>query len=211
MTSPDSHANRPVGDAKQPVANKARPASRLVGPALLIVLLVSLCPLRAWSQQQPAARRAGAAQPQSAPTSTVNTGASVRVPLPGPQVAVETPAGAASSPKNVTASLAIVLGLFFLAVILARSKFSRPPGGLGPDVVEVLGRRPLGPRQSMVLVRAGRKLLLVASLPQSATTLTEITDPDEVAWLVEQCQSGNSAGLSALVRPYVRGGSEDRR
>jgi hypothetical protein len=52
--------------------------------------------------------------------------------------------------------------------------------------VQVLTRSHLSPRQQLLLVRVGRRLLVVSDCNGQLNSLSEITDPDEVAALVGQ-------------------------
>lgn len=52
--------------------------------------------------------------------------------------------------------------------------------------VRVLSRSFMGPRQQLVLVQVGRKLVLLCDSAGRVTSVTEITDPDEVAELAAQ-------------------------
>jgi flagellar biogenesis protein FliO len=107
---------------------------------------------------------------------------------------------AAGSLVTVAASLAIVLGLFFVLVWITRKNMPRAMVGLSSQVVEVLGRAPLGQRQQMHLVRIGNKLLLVCVTPAGAHTLTEVTDPAQVDQLVALCRQDRSAGITHSFR-----------
>jgi flagellar biogenesis protein FliO len=107
---------------------------------------------------------------------------------------------ATSSMVTVSASLAIVLGLFFVLVWITRKNMPRAMAGLSSQVVDVLGRAPLGQRQHMHLVRIGNKLLLVCVTPAGAHTLTEITDPAEVDQLVTLCQQNPSGSMTNSFR-----------
>ncbi len=104
------------------------------------------------------------------------------------------------SSRTLTATgggLAIAVGLLLATTWLIRScapKSSRP---LPSEVVEVLGRLPLGGKQMTQLVRVGSKLVLIAVTPDGAKTLTEITDPDEVARLIAACDAKTGRGSSA--------------
>ncbi len=113
------------------------------------------------------------------------------------------PPGGLSSLVTVASSLATVVGLFFvLAWVMKRAgpKGSRPLPG---DVVEVLGRAPLAGRQQMHLLRCGGKLLLVSVTAETAETLTEITDPDEVTRLVSLCRQGQPGSTTAAFRQLL--------
>ncbi|QDS95853.1 Flagellar biosynthesis protein, FliO [Roseimaritima multifibrata] len=85
---------------------------------------------------------------------------------------------------TVISSLAIVLGLFAALVWVWRRGGGSTLGGLSKEAFQVIGRSPLAPRQNMVLVRCGRRVLVLAVSGTSTSTLAEITDPDEVAELL---------------------------
>src|SRR4029077_6101766 len=65
--------------------------------------------------------------------------------------------------------------------------------------VQVLSRSPLTPRQQVVLLKVGRRVLVVADNGSQMNSLCQITDPDEVAGLVGQLRSekGSGAGQGA--------------
>lgn len=90
---------------------------------------------------------------------------------------------------TVVTALAMVLGAFFLVAWVSRRKGGEAP--LPRGAVEVLGRLPLGPKQSAQLIRIGSRLLLVASSPQGLSTLAEVSDAQEVQRLTEICRSSS--------------------
>ncbi len=85
---------------------------------------------------------------------------------------------------NIVPALALVLALLAGAVWAARKYL---PGvrqlGASP-AVRVLGRTHLSPRQSVMLVKVGRRVLIVGSTADGLRTLDSITDPAEVSELV---------------------------
>ncbi|NLS97393.1 MAG: flagellar biosynthetic protein FliO [Planctomycetaceae bacterium] len=104
---------------------------------------------------------------------------------------------------TVVSSLAVVLGLFFVTAWLMRRSGSGGPATLPSDVFEVLGRASLNPRQQVHLVRCGAKLLLVSLTPDSAETLTEIDDPDEVTRLAGLCRANRAGSATAAFRQVL--------
>jgi flagellar biogenesis protein FliO len=102
------------------------------------------------------------------------------------------------------AGLAITVGLLLSFVWLVRSMTPKSSRPLPRDVVEVLGRAPLGSKQMTQLVRVGHKLLLIAITPEGAETLTEITDPEEVARLVAACDTNSGRGSTAEFDSMLR-------
>ncbi len=94
---------------------------------------------------------------------------------------------------SVMSSLAIVIALFFGVAYLYRKSISTTLGkGLPKNVVQVLGRTTIAPRQQLVLVRFGSKLVLVSMLQGEARTISEITDPMEVDQLSGFCESSQT-------------------
>ena len=97
-------------------------------------------------------------------------------------------------------SLGIVLGLFFAVAWLMRRGMPSGAKLLPSEVVEVLGRTPLAGRQQAHLIRCGNKMLLVALTADSATTLSEITDPLEVDRIAGLCRESHPHSSSQAFR-----------
>ncbi|HEV3023962.1 MAG TPA: flagellar biosynthetic protein FliO [Pirellulales bacterium] len=110
------------------------------------------------------------------------------------------PISGASSFLTGLASLAIVLGLFFVAAWVMRRGLAAGAAPLPSQVVEVLGRTALVGRQHAHLVRCGNKLLLVFLAPGVAETLTEITDAGEVERLAGLCRQARLPAAGASFR-----------
>ena len=114
--------------------------------------------------------------------------------------------------SRVVGALAVVLGLIFaLRWVLRRS--IQPAGMPGAtNVVQVLTRSPLSPRQQLLLVRVGRRLIVVADCNGQLSALSELTDPDEVAALVGQLRdeklSAASHSFGNLLGRLRRGADE---
>ena len=87
---------------------------------------------------------------------------------------------------------------------VAKRKIPKSPNGLSSEVIEVLGRVPLVPRQDMQLVRVGNKLLLLCVTATGAETLTEITDSDEVERLTTAAQQGRSGSVTETFRDVLK-------
>jgi len=75
---------------------------------------------------------------------------------------------------GVLASLAFTVGLLVLTLRLLRRWSPRWVGGRGAVPLEVLQRQPLGPRQSVLLLRVGERVLVVASADAGARLLGEL-------------------------------------
>jgi len=116
-----------------------------------------------------------------------------------PQRSLDRPAAATPTAAigTVVSSLAIVLGLFVVLVWFSKRFAPAGSAALPKEAVELLGRAPLAGRQTMQLIRVGKRLLLVALSASGAETLTEITDPVEVEHLAGLCRGGKSDSASA--------------
>ncbi len=100
----------------------------------------------------------------------------------------------------VISSLAIVLGLFFLVVWVSRRALPKASANLPKEVLELLGRSPLGSRHHLQLVRLGHRLLLISVTQDGAETLSEITDQDEVNDVVASCRRQAADSVSGTFR-----------
>jgi flagellar biogenesis protein FliO len=90
---------------------------------------------------------------------------------------------------RLVGAMALVLGLIFLLRWLGPRLFSAAPAASATRAVQVLSRSLVAPRQSVVLMRVGRRLLVVSDNGSQLASLAQITDPDEVAALVGQLQN----------------------
>jgi flagellar biogenesis protein FliO len=62
--------------------------------------------------------------------------------------------------------------------------------------IQVLDRSPLGPKETVFLLRCGSRVLVVGSTPSSMTTLAEITDPQEAEQLERHRDARSSPCLT---------------
>jgi flagellar protein FliO/FliZ len=87
------------------------------------------------------------------------------------------------------AALALVVVLIVAARFMLK-RFGPVTGQQRRDMLDVLARTAVSPRHQLLLVRLGRRVVLVGQAPTSLTTLSEITDADEVASIIEAATSG---------------------
>ncbi len=100
---------------------------------------------------------------------------------------------------NTLAALGVVIGLVF-AVRWAARKW----GGLrgtgvrvnASPIVEVLSRTSVAPRNHVVLLRVGSRILVVNDGTAGMRTLATVEDPDEVAGLLQSVEAAREASLS---------------
>jgi len=85
--------------------------------------------------------------------------------------------------RNGLVSLAIVLGVIVAAAALARRLIPSVRAS-SSGLIEVVGRSHLAPKQSLALIRVGRRLLLVGLTAERVSTLCQIDEPGEVAELL---------------------------
>ncbi len=83
---------------------------------------------------------------------------------------------------------------------------SRPGGG---DAVKILARHYLSSKQSLCLVRTGRRVVLVGITPDRISTLSEMTDVEEVASLVGSVERGSSGSFTKMFDKLTDGDLSD--
>jgi flagellar biogenesis protein FliO len=102
------------------------------------------------------------------------------------------PAGtAAAAPpafefRRVVLALGAVIALIFGLRWAAKRVFVTPGSSRTSAAVQVLSRSPLAPKQQVMLLQVGRRIVVVAESAGQMSTLCQIEDPDEVAALVGQ-------------------------
>jgi flagellar biogenesis protein FliO len=163
-----------------------------------------LLPTAAYQTQAPAAD----AVPNPITPASAQQPISQPLPLPPQGASPTSPFGGKNFSPLATgaASLGIVLGLFLLVVWSVRRGMPKGGGLVPSEAVEVLGRAPIGGKQSVHLVRCGNKIVLVNVSATSVETLTEISDPTEVERLQEVCRH-STAPASAVQQLLGRFGA----
>lgn len=111
--------------------------------------------------------------------------------------------GTAEMFVSVMSSLLIVIGLVLGAAWCYRRAMPGTTGSLPKQVIQVLGRTPLAPRQQLVLIRFGQKLVLVSNLHGEVRTVSEITDPLEVDRVAGMCESAQAGSISDSFRTVL--------
>lgn len=168
-------------------------ARRLLGMisawGVCMVFMLS-APVQADSEFQPVAPQAG--DGSAAEASSENARRSDRTPRtitpPGEEAGrpLSRPEGAAPSLGAFWSTLG-ALGIVVVLILgLARVwKKHGPMAGIGGEqgTIELIGRRVIGPRQTIFLVRLGSRVLVIGASPEGLRTLAEVTDPVEVDYL----------------------------
>ena len=120
---------------------------------------------------------------------------------------------------RIVGALGIVLGAIFGVRWVGRRFLGLPTARSSSGAIQVLGRSILSPKQQLMLVQVGRRIVLVADCGVQMNALCEISDPEEVAALSGQIQHGkgdsmSSSFLSFLGRaeaPYGASGAVERK
>ncbi|MBX3406329.1 MAG: hypothetical protein KF869_06155 [Phycisphaeraceae bacterium] len=154
---------------------------------------------------------------------------SSRVPIAplrsAPQPAGEAGPAAARSPVMQTVlSLGMVLGLI-LALAAGARRLARSRGSLGAalgamgaapspaGILEVLGRYPVSRGSSVLLLKVDRRVLVLSQTSPglrfrggsaSLSTLSEITDPEEVASIVVKTNEAEGRSIGTRFRDALR-------
>lgn len=91
--------------------------------------------------------------------------------------------------------LAIVLGLVAVAAWVVKRYMPARRLMTGAGAMEIVARMPLSSRQSLVLVKMGRQMVLVGVSPERINPICLVDDPDQVADLMGRIasQTPNSA------------------
>lgn len=93
-------------------------------------------------------------------------------------------------------ALVLVVALILALRWLLRRGARLRSAGSAAQVIEVLSRTGVSARQSLLLVRVGRRLLVVGAAPESMTTLAQIDDPAQVAELIGSLEQARANSLS---------------
>lgn len=112
---------------------------------------------------------------------------------------------------RVVGALAVVLGL----LVILRLAIRRLGGTLGAagrpsGVVEVMARYPVARGQQLVVLKLGRRVVLLHQSKSEMTTLSEVSEPDEVASLLARIEAGERAADGRFPKLLKRLVADDR-
>lgn len=107
-------------------------------------------------------------------------------------------------------ALVVVLGLMFGFVWLFKRTAPKSLLPLPIETVQVLGNAPLHGKQHLRLIRLGHRVLLLAVSEATSQTLAEVTDPDEVQYLLQLCEGKSARQESQTFDALLRENSRER-
>lgn len=128
-----------------------------------------------------------------------------RTPLGSPAVSADRPGQQSTAPYSyeggdswvltTLGSLGVVLGLILL-LKWGWSRVGGMPTASASPVVEVLSRTPVAPRNHVLLLRVGGRILVVGDSPAGMQPLSEVDDPDEIANLLTAVTAARDNSIS---------------
>ena len=98
---------------------------------------------------------------------------------------------------RLTLSLGAVVGAILGLKVVAGRWLGAAGGATAGRAVRVVSRTPIGPRQQVVVLQVGRRVVVACDSGGRVTTLSEITDADEVASLLGTASGGGASLASA--------------
>jgi flagellar biogenesis protein FliO len=154
----------------------------------LIILSLALLSSSAFAQ----ATKPAAASFEDEPLRVSDTRHPVNLQSPGE---VKGPAPIATPDiQRVGLALAIVIGAIFILRGIARKLFLLPTGSArGNKGIKVLSRSVLAPKQQLLLLQVGKRVIVVGDSAGHMSALCEISEADEVAALVGELTQDQSA------------------
>ncbi len=113
-----------------------------------------------------------------------------------------------SGSLNTLAAMGVVIAVIYLLrwVLIRMGKGAVPPSH--PSVVEVLARVAVSPKSHVLLIRAGRRVLVVAESATGLRALGDIDDPEEVAGLLAAVTAAKPQSITQGFTQLVRGFNE---
>jgi len=148
---------------------------------------MAVCAIAPMATGQDAPTSQPATQPATQSADATGTG-----PVAPPSGAEDRPVSSGSGRRvgesiiRTLVALAVVVALIFgLRVVMRR--FGARSVAVGRSApVNVLARTSVSPRQQLLVIRFGRRIVLVGSGPEGMAALAETRDADEVAEIVRQ-------------------------
>lgn len=127
------------------------------------------------------------------------TTAGSRAPASQPAISTATPG---LDTGRVVLALGIVLGLIFAMRWAGRKYFPGAGVPRSSGTMKILTRLVISPKQQLLMIQVGRRIVVVGDANGQMSALSEITDPDEAATLLlqlaEEKSQHSAKGFGAL-------------
>jgi flagellar biogenesis protein FliO len=156
--------------------------SRRLGAGILVVMLLLLLQ-PAWGQSGTPSLKATDDALESAPISSQGSTTAA-----GKATSAPVSPGAFDVTRVLLATVGVI-GLIFLMRAGMKRIFPSTAAHRPMSAVKVLSRSAIAPRQHLLVVQFGKRLVLVGDSGSSLNPLCEISDPDEAANILAQARS----------------------
>ena len=113
-------------------------------------------------------------------------------PLKRARSEVVTPAPTSTGPfdwSRLVLAMGVVIGLIVILRYVVSKMYPGVGASKGTKVVRVLSRSPIAPKQQVMLLQVGKRVIVIGDSAGQLSSLSEISDPDEVASLVGQLEN----------------------
>jgi flagellar biogenesis protein FliO len=117
--------------------------------------------------------------------------ATVRAVALKPTGSLNSNSGSADLTRMLSALMIVVAVIFVLR--WAARRMALVPGAANSGAVKVISRSTVSPRQQVLVLQVGRRLVVVGDSGGRMNPLCEITDPDEVAAMIGGSHQANAA------------------
>ena len=105
---------------------------------------------------------------------------------------------------RVVLSLALVLAAIFLLRWIAQQVLGTPSAKRSSRAVQVLSRSMIAPKQHVLVLQVGKRLLIVGDTGSQMNPLCEITDADEIAMMLSQLKQEKAPVAKAFGSVFGR-------
>lgn len=107
-----------------------------------------------------------------------------------------TPTSTGLDTTRVVLSLLLVITIIFLLRWIAQQFFGAPSAKRSSRAVQVLSRSMVGPKQHVLLLQVGQRVIVVGDTGTQMNPLAEIRDADEIAALMGQLRQDKADPVS---------------
>lgn len=111
-----------------------------------------------------------------------------------------------TAPRGWALSTLAALGVVIALIFAARWVYTKMGGAVvarPSPVIEVLSRTPVAPKNHVLLLRVGQRVLVVGDSSSGLSTLADVTDPEEVASLLQSVSTHSERSVSKSFNSLV--------